>query len=372
MKSSDAEMLRLLEAANPIASEDVKGWAYQELGRQLLSEIIGSTPGPELPRKPWIKPPMRMVIAALLASLGLWLAVAWIPDRAEVVTNPPATDGATLETIARIASEQELPDSATTGYRYTKTREVGAQLIGGESPYTVLLSRIRESWIGPDGSGRSRSEPGDVEFPSQKDRTAWEAAGSPDLTAGNVEEQTYSTGELSYEDHARLPTDPDQLFSEIKKRAGTAGPGLNPEMFIVIGDLLRGTNLPPDLRAALFRAAGRIPGIKVVENETDPVGRSGVAMSLIYDDQNGSLLQVERIFDRESTLLLAEKQIIVDKTSMPSEFRSLPPGAPSSSRPALGPPTLSAPPGTVMSSIAYLSSGTVSSPQDRPENVQHR
>ncbi|MGQ0680337.1 MAG: CU044_5270 family protein [Actinomycetota bacterium] len=363
MRSSDAHKLRLLERVNPLTREDVIGWADREQGRKLFAEVLQSTPPPTLQENSWAKRRKRIAYAGFLTSILLITFVSiWILRSAEE-TPPAMMDSAILESIARTASEQSLPAASATGYRYTKVKQVQAQLTVGDSPYRVLVSGVRESWIGPDGSGRTSLEPQEIEFPSPRDRAAWEASGKPNLNARTVEDRTYGPGELSHENYASLPSDPDQLFSEIEERAGTAGPGLHPEMFIVIGDLLRGTNVPPELRATLFRAAARIPGIKVVEDVKDAEGRSGVAMSLTYDDHNGSLVKVERIFDKESTVLLSEKETVIQQVAMPPQFRSPPPGAPRSSHPALEPPTPT--PGTVVSSTVYLSSGIVASVRER-------
>lgn len=244
-------------------------------------------------------------------------------------------------------------------------RETTTQITGGTPPYSVLLSRVVETWIGADGSGRSRSEFQRAEFPSDEDRAAWEAAGRPDFSSGQVEEHTYSPGELSYESFRDLPTDPDLLFTEIQRRAGTAGPGANPEMFIVIGDLLRATSVPSDLRASLFRAAERIPGVQVSERIIDPEGRPGVGLSLTYNDQNGSLVKVERVFDPQTTRLLAEQKLVTGKTAQDSALPSRPPGAPVPPHTLEG-PSLGAKPGTLVSSTVYLNSGIAEAPGEAP------
>jgi hypothetical protein len=369
MKYREAQKLNMLAAANPVPREEVASWATTEDGRKLLAEIMHSSPAPNVHFKSQRLAWRRMVIPAILASLAVGLTATTL---AGLLRNAPEEEaieaangsGITLESLSRVAAEQTLSDGPTDGIRYTKSKTVTSQRTLGASSYTILIGTLREAWVLPDGSGKTRSEPISTDFPSEQDRKAWEASGSPMLNNGKVEERTYGPGQLQYEDYAGLPIDPDQLISVIRERAADSGPSLDAEMFILIGDLLRGTHVPAELRASLFRVAARIPGVKVSESVADPEGRHGVAATLIYDDQNGSLMEVERIFDKDTTQLMAETQTILDKTEF--ELKSPPPGAPRSAHPVLGPPTLSAQPGHVVGSTVYLSAETVSSVDETP------
>lgn len=78
-----------------------------------------------------------------------------------------------------------------------------------------------------------------------------------------------------------LPTDPHALLNVIY--AGTKGEGqaLGPdgEAFTTIGDMLGNAPAPPKVTAALYRAAALIPGVSVVPDATDALGRPGVAVA---------------------------------------------------------------------------------------------
>lgn len=126
----------------------------------------------------------------------------------------------------------------------------------------------------------------------------------------------------------------------------------------------KSSHISSELRASLFRVAARIPGVKITEDAVDPEGRRGVTASIVYDDQNGSLMEVERIFDKDTTQLMAETQTVVGKTAF--QMSSPPPGFPKSANRAMGPPTLNTPPGTVVGSAVYLKSGTVSAVGETP------
>ncbi|MER5225879.1 CU044_5270 family protein [Streptomyces flaveus] len=84
----------------------------------------------------------------------------------------------------------------------------------------------------------------------------------------------------------------------------TTGP--DQEAFVTVGDLLRASVAPPDVSAALFRAAARIPGVIVVSDVVDAAGRHGVAVAREHDGE-----RFEWIFDMETKELLGERTVLV-------------------------------------------------------------
>lgn len=355
MKYRETDQLQLLVAANPVPINLVDGWGQGKQGRQLLADVMGSSTVSNTGRSTrgyrtrWVMP--AFVVVLLVGVATTRLPQLWTGSPREQVLDGRREAPITLESLSRVAANQS-GIAANGPVRYTKTRTVTSQFTVGSSPYTILIGRTREIWVLPDGSGRSRSGPVSTNFPSDEDRKAWEASGSPSLENGRIEERTFGPGELHFEDYTTLPLDTDQLFQAIKQRAGSSGPGPDSEMFIVVGDLLRGMYAPPQLRASLFRVAALIPNVEITEGAVDPEGRRGVGTSLSYDDQNGSIMKVERIFDPETTQLLAETQTVLAKTRF--QIDSPPPGAPRSTRPALGPPTQKTPEATVVESTVYL------------------
>ncbi|WP_069764444.1 CU044_5270 family protein [Streptomyces sp. LUP47B] len=92
-----------------------------------------------------------------------------------------------------------------------------------------------------------------------------------------------------------LPTDPDALLEKIY--AGTRGEGQTRESAALekIGDMLADATLLPELDAALYRAAARIPGVSVVTDAKDYTGRSGIGLS--FEERDGRTVWV---FDKNS------------------------------------------------------------------------
>ncbi len=110
----------------------------------------------------------------------------------------------------------------------------------------------------------------------------------------------------SYDYLRTLPTDPDLLLKKIYDE--TEGEGSTPDQqaFTTIGDLLREQVVPPKLAAGLYRAAARIPGVVLVDDSVDAVGRHGVAIARA-DEADGA--RTEWIFDRETYTYLGERTV---------------------------------------------------------------
>ncbi|MFD4502659.1 CU044_5270 family protein [Streptomyces sp. NPDC058457] len=92
-----------------------------------------------------------------------------------------------------------------------------------------------------------------------------------------------------------LPTDPDALLEKIY--AGTKGEGQTRQSAALekIGDMLPDATLLPELDAALYRAAAKIPGVSVVADAKDYTGRSGIGLS--FEERDGRTVWV---FDKKS------------------------------------------------------------------------
>lgn len=100
-----------------------------------------------------------------------------------------------------------------------------------------------------------------------------------------------------------LPTDPPALLSLIEREM-QGQPPRPEEAFTTIGGLLGETIAAPAVSAALYRAAALIPGVTVVANATDAIGRRGVAVAFTYQGT-----RTEWIFSRQTLLYLGERDI---------------------------------------------------------------
>ncbi|MFF4650517.1 CU044_5270 family protein [Streptomyces sp. NPDC001380] len=198
-----------------------------------------------------------------------------------------------LERAALAAAEG--PGSPVPGDRYGYVRVTGwTTSLDGDTGRTGRVAADREEWTSVDGSGRTLQRDGGG--------TRWlDAPGD-----GTLSSPTYRLLE-------RLPADPGALLRRIYAETvpghgpgtgSTTGP--DQEAFTTIGDLLRGTAVPPGTGAALYRAAARIPGVAVVPDAVDAAGRHGTA---VVRDHGGE--RTEWIFDRGSLRLLGEREVLL-------------------------------------------------------------
>ena len=224
---------------------------------------------------------------------------------------PSPAAAAVLHHAARTAALQPATDPPAAGqFVYTKSdgSVVDTAVTHGQT-INFYESSTREAWIGPDGSGRLRTTNGPPRFVTPADKAAWVAAGKPTLTGSSNSDETFAAGGLSYLDLSKLPSDPAQLKQLIDDRQIEGGPAGDAETFTIIGDLLRETYASPAVRAGLFTVASQLPGVELVGQVHDQLGRSGTAVAYT----SGGISH-ELIFDPQTSALLAERQVAGDGT----------------------------------------------------------
>ncbi|MFF4653069.1 CU044_5270 family protein [Streptomyces sp. NPDC001380] len=215
---------------------------------------------------------------------------------------PPATTASVqlLNRVAQVAYARSQAQPRDSQYTYVRT--VGHSTSLSErsdgSMQRDTITQNREDWTPVDGDrpGLQRSSGGDREIPA--------------LHGGTLNSPTYKL-------LASLPTDPQALLKQIYADAdlnhgagsgSTTGP--DQEAFTTIGDLLRSSVAPPQVSAALYRAAGHIPGVVTVDDAVDAAGRHGVAVARVHGGERS-----EWIFDRRSLRLLGERTVLLEDSS---------------------------------------------------------
>jgi hypothetical protein len=111
-------------------------------------------------------------------------------------------------------------------------------------------------------------------------------AGAPFITMGGYMTGKAPGGSILYPTYAylqSLPTNPRQLLDLIQKQTPADVPDKLDGTFAIIEQLLSTTILPPQTAAALYRAAALIPGMTIVPDVTDGIGRHGIGISLPED-----------------------------------------------------------------------------------------
>ena len=265
--------------------------------------------------------------------VGAWAAFGVVAILASGLValgrGPDPVAAAALNRAADIAAAQ--PAGPGAGYRHTKSEGAHLSGIGGgpDHPNGVwaLVPVSREIWAKADGSGRLVESRGEPIWFGPADKAAWVAAGSYDLRGEPFSDTRFGPtppglapgtpqewpGSLYYEDVDSLPTDVGALRRMIDERAAAGGGSTDYERFTIVGDLLRETVAAPQLRAALYRVAAGLGGVELVGSMTDRAGRIGMAVSMTNDQSSRGLERRTLIFDPETSMLLAEEDVLLDK-----------------------------------------------------------
>ncbi len=103
---------------------------------------------------------------------------------------------------------------------------------------------------------------------------------------------SYKFGPYTWSQLYTLPTDPAKLKAKLMADFGQGG---GPDLFAAVEIVLVDSPAPPAVRSALFKVAASIPGIKVIGDYTDPLGRTGTALQighygLVVDAASGAVL----------------------------------------------------------------------------------
>jgi hypothetical protein len=347
---NEIELLRELRAGLPVASAESRAAARAGL----IARIEHSQAPVRFRTTPlWRRPRLRLAAAGVaLAALLIALPIGIFGGSGKV---QPAV-GQVLRKAAAVAAAQEPVAPGPGQYLFTRSQDAYLRSTGynprcethpcdREHPWeateewSVLVPSEREVWISfGSRRGRVRQVSGKPRFVSADQRAGWVAAGSPSLPRAGEIEDSASSGGGRLIDASKLPTDPATLRHLIEAREipGVSGPPGEAETFTLIGDMLRESYLPSAVRAAIYQLTAELPGVELLGEVKDPVGRTGTGIA--YTDRKRGTRH-ELIFDPETSALLGEQESIVDS----------------------GVYGFKAPPGTAIGYAAYLESKVVDS-----------
>ncbi|MEV6972405.1 CU044_5270 family protein [Kitasatospora sp. NPDC093806] len=239
-----------------------------------------------------------LVLVAAATTAAAVTALTLVPDSTSPGDPPPPATAASVELLDRIAKvAYGLPQSPAQDAQFTYLRTVGHTVTLTEAPDGTMArtatTETAERWTAVDGTrtGLERHDGTDEQLPA--------------VPRGSLNSPTYRL-------LANLPTDPDTLLtlihSDTRLNHGTGSgstTGADHEAFIAIGDLLRGSVVPPLASSTLYRAAARIPGVQTVDDAVDATGRHGVAVARVNDGR-----RFEWIFDRTTLRLLGTRTVL--------------------------------------------------------------
>jgi hypothetical protein len=315
MKPKNERLMRELRRIDPLVTGEIdEGEGERSDEDAVLRKILASDPNEgeqhatvgrrRRSRSRWVLAPVAAGVA-----LSLVAAVALIGGGGE----GNSSLGPLNEVAAAAASQAPTPDAAM---RYSKVRfsSIDTSIAGGES-WSVYKSELREEWRSESEPGRLRVVSPPPHFVGPGDKAAWEAAGSPNFLAGDSGETVERTLPSGSEGTALagLPADPDALYEELSQRAQEGASSASPQVrtLLLIAELLQDPAASPDLRAALYRAAEKIPGIQYFGATKDEAGRPGVAIGM-ESDYSGGPARYELIWDPETSDVLATTAIVLE------------------------------------------------------------
>ncbi len=250
---------------------------------------------------------VRLSRRALLPAAGLACAVGAVAVALVGVGNDAAIDARAAsmlrEAAVKARAQAPLPPVGRGRVLYVKSVDANMLTWADRGNFSVRVPHVREIWLGPDG-GLLRSSSGEPEFLSERDRQRWIAAGRPVLREGN------GSTKLEKQPPSDLPTDPDALFARLEDAARGHSKGTYVEMFTLVGDAFRETNVRPAQRAALYEVAARLPGVELVGQVRDSVGRQGVAVAMEERDDG---IRHTLVIEPKTGTLLAEEQATLAK-----------------------------------------------------------
>jgi hypothetical protein len=279
---------------------------------QILNEPPDSQPGPSepsrdshpSPRRPSVwRPSARRLVAtaaavAVVAGGGV-TAAEKLSAHAGVAASSPApaiTVTAVLDAAAQAAAAEPAVKIGPNQDFYVKAKVTTNFPVSGQVP----PPHVPISFLPPPSKPRTQVVQGWI-AQSQNKETLWKVdkdptilgpatrtfvTGAPFITMDGSTTGHAQPGSILYPTYAylqSLPTNPRQLLDLIEKQTPADVPDPRDGTLDIIEQLLATTIMPPQTAAALYRAAALIPGMTIVPDVTDALGRHGVGISLRED-----------------------------------------------------------------------------------------
>ncbi|GAA4187942.1 hypothetical protein GCM10022252_22370 [Streptosporangium oxazolinicum] len=298
--------------------------------RRLLSEIAAygaASPAPATRRAHRSEGFRRNLRLSLRTSIAMGAGAAMVvglgyvgtrsalqPERTVQVT--PMAMSAVLQRAADTASQwDELHPEPGQFLAYELQVMFPAKLKEGGKDVRYLKRSLLKVWLPVEGSplngGVMASEhleprpfPGEP-LPADAERRKGSVGAPSKLTGYDIRLDHQRT---DYAFLSRLPTDPAGMREHLYRDLAQ-DPLADYKAWGSVGSMITQAYMPSAQRAALFRAAGTIPGVETVAEAEDAAGRRGVAVAMV--NRFGGVRH-EYIFDPATYLYLGERVVVVD------------------------------------------------------------
>ena len=314
--------LRRLDADAPAPSDAVVTDAFEALtARMAAAEQIDRTH--VAPKRRRLTVRLRWAALATAGAAALVVALVLTDTIGVAGLRPGATAQAAelLDHAADTTIQAVDPTVAPGQYRQVVYRDVHAIETGNKAGDTVLYSihEDRTTWI----PANVHEEWTEVRYPERAAGQYWgegaeEAAKEAAVEWRKQQPQVLhgKAGAFFGIDPSRtpeavnaLPRDPRVLLNHIYRVTLGAGTSPDDEALVFISDTLNTGFADASLRAALYRAAALVPGVKLTANSATLDGTTGVAIGrvdpkygirqdLIIDPATGELIGERRVSTR--------------------------------------------------------------------------
>ncbi|GAA1357411.1 CU044_5270 family protein [Streptomyces beijiangensis] len=260
---------------------------HRVLKEHLMREIRTEDSVPA--RRRWLRPSIAVPAVAVLAAAAVVAGLAVTgPDGGGVKTASPEAVRL-LNDIALAAEKSEVPGEIRDD-QFVYIESKGGYIRVGEGMKTKLTPvHRREVWHSVDGTKWGLLK----EIGPGSDTTKLDPD-TPGLDSNT-----------NYRNLQTLPTDPAKMLDWLHRTSG-GGKSEDQNTFVLVGDLVGESLMPPKVSAALYRAAAKISGVTVVDDVVDAAGRHGIA---IAREDDGILEQL--IFDKNTKTYLGEREVAV-------------------------------------------------------------
>jgi hypothetical protein len=243
-------------------------------------EMAQMTESPRRRVLPVLRRPTRRFTLAAVATVGLAGVLVAVPTLRVGSAAPPATAQAqeVLTHAATVAANAPVLNANKDQFVYIKTYAAWGD---GSSKNPKV---IQEEWLSVDGTrnGRSRTvnaKTGAVMFDLPIPGCVNGMLPASDPGGSGLDGKPIPCKPIPvYRDD--LPTTTAGMFKYLYTIPLSPGArSTDQEAFVVAGDLIRQSYLPPVSLAALFNAVAEIPGVFVRQNVADASGRVGIAVA---------------------------------------------------------------------------------------------
>ncbi|MER6512603.1 CU044_5270 family protein [Nonomuraea sp. NPDC001636] len=263
-------------------------------------------------------------------GVGPGVGTAGAPPSAGPAGTPASSEGARQALDARsvlLAAAESARHGPAAAGRYwhvrARTTEPVRQPQAKNPPFAARVTHTQDTWYAARPGAPSRTVTGQdpkVTFASPEDEARWRRLGSPDLSGGKPSSNDYAmqlhfligSHRYTLRQLLALPADEERLAGLLRRlfdeeRSGDWWPGrptFTSYVWTTAQDLLAGP-ISPGTRSSLYRLLAGQPAIRSLGEVTDPLGRTGVALTLTPPGSGEGAGESRLVVDVATARLLA-------------------------------------------------------------------